>query len=174
MSTRSIFPAFPDDARLWVYTADRPLTAADQQALQDALDAFFAQWLSHGRAVQGAATCYADRFVLLAAEIPGGDISGCGIDASVHVLDALANDLGFRWASGLVVAYRAVAGPVQVVPRRAFKQMARAGEVGPETTVFDLGVTTVGDLRHGKFEGPAQAMWHSVAFGLTQPAAPPA
>lgn len=158
--------ALPDDARLWIYAADRPLTADEQRHVVESLGTFLANWSSHRRPVRGEAHLLDDRFLMIAGDIPGGDISGCGIDASVHALEAASSELGFGWASALTLFYRDEEGRVQGVSRRAFKQLAEAGRVTGATPVFELSLPTVGDFRSGRFERPAGESWHAAAFGL--------
>ena len=53
---------------------------------------------------------------------------------------------------------------MQGVERGAFRAMALAGEVGPDTTVFDNTVTRVRQLRAGEWERPLRDSWHGRAF----------
>jgi hypothetical protein len=171
MNDDTLFPDFPADARLWVYAADAPLSDAQQQALHAKLDAFFADWTSHGRPVRGAAQVVADRFLLVAATLEGGDISGCGIDDSVHAVDALADDLGIAWLSPLHVFYRDAAGQVVACSRGTFQTRVEEGAVTADTPVFDPSITTVEALREGQFEQPAGDAWHARVFDIPTPAA---
>lgn len=166
-----LFPNQPDEARVWIYPAGRPLTPEEQRTVRAALDDFCAQWTAHGRRVQGGVEIIADRFVVIAGLIPAQEISGCGIDASTKALRETAERLGFAWASPLSVFYRDADGAVQAVPRAAFRERARAGDVTTETPVFDVSVTTVGALRTGRFELPAGDAWHGRTFNLATPAA---
>lgn len=165
------FSTLPDAARLWIYAADRPLTSPEQQALRERLERFLSNWTSHGRPVEGAAEVRDGRFVLLAAHLPaGGDVSGCGIDASVHVLSEAAEAMGLAWLPALHVFYRNEAGAVESASRLAFKQKAEAGDVDAATPVFDVGLDTLAALRAGRFEQPAAESWHADAFPLAAPA----
>ncbi|ARA91709.1 MAG: hypothetical protein D6685_04065 [Bacteroidetes bacterium] len=166
-----LFSTLPDEARLWVYAADRPLTAAEQTTLTRRLMPFLASWTSHGRPVQGAMHLLHDRFLLVAAVLAGGaDISGCGIDASVHAVEEAAEAVGVRWLSPLEVLYRDDEGQIRHVPRSGFRQLVRAGTVTGATPVFDLSLTTVGALRAQGLERPASAGWHARVFRIPQPA----
>lgn len=168
--TASLFTSFPDAARLWIYAADRPLAEPERQALLDSLDGFLASWTSHGRVVRGEAQIVDDRFLLVAATLVDGDISGCGIDASVHAIEAAAEAAGVRWLSPLLVFYRSAAGGIEAVPRGVFRKAVRSGAVTAETPVFDVSLTTVGDLRGLGLERPAGAAWHAKAFRIPQAA----
>ncbi|MEM6646437.1 MAG: hypothetical protein AAF730_09310 [Bacteroidota bacterium] len=165
-SYAALFAHLPDHARFWCYVADRPLADAEQTALLAHLDTFFASWQSHGRPVTGAARVLSGRLLLLAATL-NGEISGCGIDASVHAVTRAGAALGIAWKTGLFVVHRERDGVVAVTPRRAFKKAAKAGLVTPETPVFDLTLMHLGDVRLGRFEQPAADSWVSrvVRFG---------
>ncbi|MDZ4701202.1 MAG: hypothetical protein SH809_15940, partial [Rhodothermales bacterium] len=80
------FDQLPGSSRLWIYALDRPLTDAESATLSDRVDAFIRNWNSHGRPVNAGYEFRHNQFVLIAGVIPGGNISGCGIDASVHAL----------------------------------------------------------------------------------------
>ena len=172
MTTDStLFPALPDDARCWIYTADRPLTDTEQDALLHTLTAFFASWTSHSRPVQGDAVIVDDRFLIVAATLTAGDISGCGIDKSVHAVEEAAQNMGFAWISPLQIFFRDAEGAVQHASRPAFRRLVGEGTVTADTPVFDVSLTTLGLLRNGAFELPAGRSWHARIFRIPQPAA---
>ncbi|MEM1096515.1 MAG: hypothetical protein AAGJ10_18095 [Bacteroidota bacterium] len=165
-SYAALFAHLPDHARFWCYVADKPLNDAEQAILLAHLDSFFASWQSHGRPVTGTAKILDDRLLLLAATL-NGEISGCGIDASVHAVTHAGAAVGITWKTGLFVVHRVLDGAIAVTPRRAFKQAAKAGDVTPQTPVFDLTLMHLGDVRAGRFEQPAAKSWVSrvVRFG---------
>ena len=164
-----MFPSLPPDARLWIFTADRPLSASDQHQLQETLSGFIAQWTSHGRPVPGEVTLAHDRFVLVAAHLAGG-VSGCGIDSLVHAVEQAGAALDVQWVDGLHIVFRGADDAVDVLPRPAFRQLVRDGAVTSETPVFLTTLDTVGALRDGGLERPAGATWHGRTFRLTEPA----
>lgn len=170
MTTEPLLAALPDDARLWIHTADRLLTADEQRTLDRDMHAFFEGWTSHGRPVVGDHAVLDDRFVLVGALVPDGDVSGCGIDKLIRQLTARADAMGVDWLSPLRVLYRDAEGVPRDVSRSGFKQRVAEGRVTPATPVFDPSVTTVGALRDGAFEQPASASWHARAFPALQSA----
>ncbi len=152
--------ALPPHARLWIYATCEPLAPDAVQALGRALAEFTDGWTSHGRAVHAASDVRGERLVLLAGHVPGADqVSGCGIDASVHAVEQAAASLHIELAQALDVVYRTSDGRIDVLPRPAFKQMARDGKVDASTPVFNLTATTVGDLE--RLERPASDSWHA-------------
>lgn len=164
-----LFPILPDHARLWIYAADRSLSEHEQTHLLETIHAFLAQWTSHGRPVEGAADVRDERFLLLAGFVPDGEVSGCGIDASVRAVETAGAALGITWLSPLNVFFRDAEGAVQSLPRPAFRKLVRAGTVTAETSVFDPSPATLGDVRREPFERPAGASWHALVFKIPQP-----
>lgn len=162
----STFPELPDIARLWIYTAADPLSEAEQSEVLKRLDGFMDGWTSHTRPVRAQATIRDDRFVILAAAVDDGDVSGCGIDASVNAVDEVASDLGIGWTSPLDVLYRAADGNVRSVSRADFRRLVSEDRVDASTQVFDPSITTLGALRDGDFEQPAGAAWHARVFQI--------
>ena len=162
----NLFPNLPDHARLWVYVAAEPLSDDVQNQLRKQLDAFLDGWTSHQRPVRGQASIQDDRIVMIAATVDGGNVSGCGIDASVNALEEASDDLGISWASPLDIVYRDASGRVCVTSRPAFRTLVSSGDVTGDTPVFDPSVTRLKALRSGEFERPAADSWHSRIFQI--------
>ncbi len=160
------FSHLPDDARIWIYAADRDLNELEENRTLEILQTFCASWTSHGRPVLSGAGMAESRFAIIAGHIPGGDISGCGIDASVHALEQAHAELGLEWLPALAVHYRDANGAIRSVSRAAFRAAVAAGDARETTMVFDPGIQRLGDWRAGLFERPATATWHRRAFFL--------
>lgn len=158
--------ALPDEARVWVYPVARDLESAEQTAIVEGMLPFFEDWKSHGRVVHGAVAVLAGRFVVLAAQMDGGDISGCGIDASVHALEPLLARLGLELSPPLDVHYRSAAGSIVSVDRLQFKHAVDRGLVTGSAVVYDTNVDNLGILRRLGLERVARESWHSRAFGI--------
>lgn len=163
----TLFSELPDEARLWIFASDRPLTEAESQALLEALRPFLNRWQAHGLPVHEQAAVLHQRFLLLAGHVPGGEISGCSIDAATDAVHAAGQSLGIHWMSPLVVFYRDAEGIVQHTSRAGFRRLITEGKVTADTPVFDLSLTTVGALRQGAFEKPAGQSWHARVFSLS-------
>ena len=158
------FERLPDDARLWVFAAARPLAEAEQQRLLAHVDDFLAGWHAHGAPVVGARELRYGRFLLVGADERATGVSGCSIDTLFRTLGELERDLAVPLRDGSLVFFRAEAGEIEGEPRPAFRERARAGGVGADTVVFDNTVTSVGELRTGRWETPLRDAWHARAF----------
>jgi hypothetical protein len=170
MHSTTLFPDLPDQARLWIYSVDAPLNSETKRLIKDQLDRFVSQWHSHGRKVNGRFALLENRFILIAADIPDADISGCGIDASVHALSNLGLQLGFSLLTGLHICYRDREGQVTHTSRPDFRKMVRDEVVNGDTQVFDTSLTLLSQWREGAFELPARASWHAQVFRIPSPA----
>lgn len=160
------FDQLPDDARLWVFAAARPLDDAQQQALLAHTDAFLVRWAAHGAPVVGGRELRHGRFLLVGSDERATGVSGCSIDTLFHTLGELERQLGVPMRDSSLVYFRDQAGEIQAEPRPAFRQRAAAGGVGEDTVVFDNTIGTVGELRGGGWEKPLRESWHARAFPI--------
>lgn len=140
--TVSTLADLPDDARAWCYVTADPMGDDGVRRLADGLDAFFDGWRSHGRIVHGAAAVLERQVVVVAAVLAQGDISGCGIDQHVRVLDALFDEIGARHAGTLDVAWRDPDGALHVTSRAGFRAAGDAARRLPRDA------RTLGEIRH--------------------------
>lgn len=171
MMYTNIFQALPSHAKLWIYGVDAPLNPETEAQIDAQLTQFMQAWQSHGRKVTGQFVILEHRFILIAADIPQADISGCGIDASVHALEEAGKRLGFTLLSGLHVFYRDGNNAIQSVPRAGFRKLVRSESVSSDTIVFDTSLAKLDQLRSGSFELPAHASWHATVFRIPSPSA---
>ena len=161
-----LFPSMPDHASLWSYTSSRPLSKAVEAELLGALEAFYSTWTSHEQKVFAQSILLESRYLFIAAYIPNGDLSGCGIDKSTRLLDEIARSNNFEWLDRLVVHFRDETGSVKAVSRSLFRSYIRDGIVSGETVVYDFTARSVGSLRSNGIERPASDSWHSRVFGI--------
>ena len=160
---RIAFDQLPSDARLWIFAAERPLTAAERDRVIAEADAFIDQWTAHGVPLTAAREMRYEQFVLVGVDERAAGVSGCSIDALVRRMQQLERVLGLELVNNGPVLYREGEAVVRV-PRDRFAELAASGTVSPQTRVFDNTLTRVGDLLAGKWEVPAEASWHKRAF----------
>lgn len=157
------FHALPDDARLWVFAADRPLADGVRSELLSRVDAFLDEWNAHGHPLTAGRDWRLDRFLLVAADEASAPPSGCSIDALHRILKAFEAERGAGLTDHVDVLYRGADGAVLRASRPEFARLAREGSVDLDTPVFDTTLTRKGDLAEG-FEVPAGRAWHRRAF----------
>lgn len=166
MTYSTLFTSLSQDARIWIYPVDKHLSPSEATSILESLNLFIQNWQSHGRKVTAEATILYNRFIVLGAEIPEAEISGCGIDASVHALETIGNRSGFSLLSGLTIFYKDAEGAIQHGARSEFRAKVRNGEVTADTIVIDPSITQISQLKEGAFEQPASESWHATVFRI--------
>ena len=159
------FDALPNDARLWIFAADRVLTTDESHALLQEVDDFLTQWKAHGHPLTVAREWKYDRFLLVGVDEASAGASGCSIDAMVNTLGLLERQLHVHLLDHGPVLFRQDDG-IARLPRPAFAELARSGAISGDTVVFNNTLTRVGELREGRWESRAADSWHARAFGL--------
>lgn len=149
-----------EEARCWIFGSSSPLSGEDPR-LRDRLDRFFSQWQSHGDAVAGRWRVLEKRFLVVQRDPEGAEVSGCSIDSMVGQVKELERELGTRLLDSSRIFFRAADGSVRAASRPEFKALAAAGEIGPDTEVFDTTVTRLADLIPGTFSKPLRDSWHA-------------
>lgn len=155
------FEALPDSARLWCFGADRDLTEIESDQVRESMTGFVEAWTAHDQKLAASIEWTAGRFLFVAADEDVEQASGCSIDTLIRHLQGLEAELTVNLTDGRLVWFRRADASVQSVTRQDFKVLAATGEVGPTTPVFNLSLTSIGDVRDGRFERPASESWHS-------------
>jgi hypothetical protein len=161
--TLDVFTRLPDGARLWIYAFKKQLNDNERRIVEDRLGVFMKQWHSHQVDVDGAFAIIDDRFVILCGASRDG-ISGCSIDSSVENFKFFRDQHGLDALDRNLIHYRDADGEIRSIDRAAFQAEVGAGRCGPETTVFDLTIQSLGDLRAGRLERPLADSWHAQLF----------
>lgn len=161
------FAQLPDDARLWIFSAERELNAAEQAQLLTVVDQFIDQWAAHRVPLTAARELRYDRFLFVAVDERAAGASGCSIDAVFREIRVLEREIGVELLNDAPVLFRQGAA-IERLPRDRFAALAAAGTVNGDTTVFDNTLTSVGDVRAGRWETRVAASWHARAFGIAQ------
>ncbi len=160
---RTSFDQLPDDARVWVFPAARPLTEEEVESLLARVDAFLEAWAAHGTPLTGARAWRRGRFLMIGVDESTAPPSGCSIDSMVRILKEEGERLGTSFLDQSPIWYLEE-GEVISVHRARFRELAGAGRVSAEVTVFDNTVTRLSQIRAGEWEKEARRSWHGKAF----------
>lgn len=154
----------PDEARLWIFGADRPLEPAEIETLHEELARFLRDWAAHRVELVAGFAIDLDRFVLVAVDEERAAASGCSIDALLRALAGLEERLGVGLRDGRLVFHREPGGGIVACDRAEFRRRAASGRVDADTRVFDLTVDRLGTWRESGIERPAGGSWHARLF----------
>lgn len=140
------FDKIADDARVWVYQASRPLSRAEVLTVEYALKPALDGWAAHGQPLLASANVLENRFVIVAVDEDQALPSGCSIDASVHFVQSIGQQLGQTGAPvdfmDRSAAYQSTDGSVETLALPDIKTAVANGRLTPETPVFNTLVKT--------------------------------
>ena len=157
------FDKLPEDARVWIFSAGRPLTSAEQSRLLGEVDTFLNQWGAHDMPLTAGRDIRYDRFLFVAVDQRAVGPSGCSIDALVRQMKALQGEIGVELVNHAPVLFRQ-GDLISRVSRDQFAELVARGDIDAGTTVFDTTLTRLGDVRQGRWETRAGDSWHGRAF----------
>lgn len=149
----------PQQARVWIYQADRFMSQSEQDVIRKALLDFCEGWVSHGTPVRSSFEVENEIFILIYGVEPNDGVSGCSIDSSVAVLRKLESELKIRLFDRQTVAWEKE-GILTLTPMHEFWAMRKAGLVDDQTIVFDNLIKTLSERRKSWRTTFTQS-WHS-------------
>ncbi|WP_435577506.1 ABC transporter ATPase [Gilvibacter sp.] len=153
------FDSLPDGARIWIYQADRKMSEDEIGTILPKLEEFLTQWTAHGANLKAAFQMRYQRFIVIALDESQAAASGCSIDASVHFIQGLEQQMGLSLLDKLNVTY--YNGPhIAHKSLSDFKKMAKNKSVSKNTIVFNNLVNTKGEFEE-YWEVPAKDSWHA-------------
>jgi len=154
------FDTLQDSARVWVFGAASPVTGDAASRVLQTVDAHLAVWRAHGVPLVCARDWRDDRFLAIGVDEQASQASGCSIDALFRQLQSVETELAVALVPSGLVYWRAPNGEIVAADRATFHAAIAAGEAGPDTSVFDTLITTVGEWR-SQFERSARDSWHT-------------
>ncbi len=100
------FENLADHSRIWIYQADRLLSADEIDDIQKSGRQFVTEWTAHQNTLHASFTVLHSLFLVLAVDESVNDASGCSIDKSVHFVQGMEKKWGVGFFNRLNVAYR--------------------------------------------------------------------
>lgn len=149
------FDNMPDTSRLWIYMANRTLTNGEKQKAETYLREFTEQWQAHGKDLKSSFIIKYKQFIIILVDEAYENISGCSIDASVHLIKKLEKELDVELLSKLFVSFWEE-DRIRTVGFKAFIDLCQKDIVHRDTIVFDNTIKTKGEL---------EEMWQFYAVG---------
>ena len=159
----------PDNARTWVFGADKTINAPASDTLLREVDGFLSQWNAHGSPLTVGRDWKYGRFLTVAVDQSTAGASGCSIDGLFRTLKGLEPKLEASLVTSGLIFFRDEKGAIQSVDRDQFTTLGAEGKIAPDTRVFDPTVTTLREWR-ARFELNAEDSWHAKLLRKKQPA----
>lgn len=153
----------PGASRAWVYGTRSAPSDGQAASLREGTRGFLSDWAAHRRALRAGMDWRYGRFLVVAVDESRAAASGCSIDALVDHLRGWEEETGVGLLDASPVWFRDPArdGRVRAVSRPDFRRLAAERAVDADTTVFDLAVERLEEVRSGRWERPAGESWHA-------------
>lgn len=156
------FETLPEDSRIWIYQSNRKLSDDEVSQIDSQCREFIENWSAHGTSLEASYLLKYNRFIIFAINQEVQAATGCSIDASVHFIQKLEQDLQIELLDKMNVTYR-VGEHIAHKTLIDFKKMAKEKAVTANTIVFNNLVNTIEEWQDF-WEIPASESWHSRFF----------
>ncbi len=153
------FSLLPDNSRVWVYQADRSFTGDEVQQITQQLMPFVENWKRHGEDLKASFQIRYNQFIILAVDENVTNVSGCSIDASVHIIQELQKKLEVDLLNKMNVTFKD-GDNVNIVSMAAFKEFAKLNKITSNTLVFNNMIASKAELE-ASWEVKASESWHA-------------
>jgi hypothetical protein len=136
-----LLPDFPPESRVWIYQSNRLFRLSEALEIEEALETFCAQWLSHGAQVTAYGNLLFGQFIVLIADERSAGVSGCSTDSSVRFVTKLGETYNVDFFQRTNLAF-IVKDALQVIPMNQLSYALENGFITPDTLFFNNTVTT--------------------------------
>jgi len=156
------FDKISENARLWIYQADRKLEQSEIALLNEELESFMNQWAAHGAALEASHTIMHNQFVVIAVDENSNMATGCSIDSSVHKMQELSKKLGVDFFDRTKIAF-ILNDEIFLESLSNLKSKVDEGIIKEDTPVFNNLVKSKKELETS-WVVPAKNSWMSRYF----------
>ena len=138
---------FHPDSRVWIYQSSRLFTISEALQIEEMINQFAQNWLSHGTPVKGAAYLFFGQFVILIADESATGVSGCSTDSSVRLIKEIEKVFGVNMFDRLALAFLDK-DKVQILPMPQLTYAVERGFITADTLFFNNVVLTKEELEN--------------------------
>lgn len=149
----------PGHSRVWIYQANRFLTAEEKAMIQDEMNTFIQGWASHGNDLYGGVAVEYDLFLIIAADEQRAPASGCSIDTLMRKVQELGDKLNIDFFDRLKIAYEDASTQIHLVSMGEFKNLMSKDEVTGQTTVYNNLIENMSELE-SNWRTKVSNSWH--------------
>lgn len=92
-----IAPQFPDESRVWIYTANRKVDKVDQEKMSTEINSFLDKWAAHGSPLLATSTWLNTYQLAVVLDENQAGASGCSIDSQTRFIRDLGAQFHVDW-----------------------------------------------------------------------------
>lgn len=125
----------PDDAKVWIYQADRPIEIDELNFINDLIEAFVEQWQLKTQDILGYAAVYYRRFIVIMADV--GSIGKEAIEEPIEMIHYIENELGIDFFQDKAICYKIGLQDIDSFYLEDIERLIDNGTFSKETLIFD-------------------------------------
>jgi hypothetical protein len=153
------FPAMNPLSKVWIYQSETEFTDEQAAFLRAACSDFVGQWQAHGTELNADYRIFENRFVCFFVDETGQGATGCSIDKSLHLIQALEEKLGLSLLSRMEMAYLESGNQVSTIHLNGLEEALNQGQISEDSLVFNNLVANLGEMKE-KWILPLRESWH--------------
>jgi hypothetical protein len=146
-------------ARIWVFQSSQQISAESAEKIRTTLNTFLENWAAHGQALFSGFEIRNERFIIVAVDEAQAGATGCSIDSMMKVIQEVDAAFDLNLLDRMKIAYWVDRGIVETSVH-SFSESLKAGQINPDTIVFNNVITTLEDLKT-KWQVPVRDSWAS-------------
>lgn len=151
------FNELPDQARVWIFQADKIMESEIKAFIEEKLMSFTSSWAAHGQPLQSSYLLLDDYFIVLAVDENMNAASGCSIDQATDAIKHIANATGLDFFNRKIVSFE-IDQKVKQFDLKDLRQKFKERVLSKNTIIFNTLVDTAGALRQ-YWRIPVQESW---------------
>src|SRR6476660_5772133 len=127
---------FDPGSRVWIYQSSRLFTVSEALQIEEMINQFAQNWLSHGTPVKGAAHLFFGQFVILIADESATGVSGCSTDSSVRIIKQVEEQFAVNMFDRQMLAFF-IKEKVQLLPLAQINYALENNYLNTDTLYFN-------------------------------------
>lgn len=136
---------FNDSSRVWIYQASRLFLMNEALQVEEMLERFVAQWMSHGETVKGYANLFFGQFIVLMADETSTSVGGCSTDSSVRVIKEIEQKFNVPLFDRQMLAF-VVKDKIQLLPLSQLNYAVQNDFINGDTLYFNNNILNKKEL----------------------------
>ncbi|MEM9856321.1 MAG: hypothetical protein AAF843_03135 [Bacteroidota bacterium] len=130
------FDDMSPQSRVWIYQSNRELSSEEQLTVGRLVQSFLDQWAAHNQALKSSFSFFYGHFLVISVDESFHQASGCSIDASVHLLKQIEEQLDISFFDRTKVAFLKDEA-VFLEPISEIKSNIVEGKISDQTLTFN-------------------------------------
>jgi hypothetical protein len=139
------FEELPENSHVWVYQSNRPMEEKEIKYIKIHAEEFISSWESHGIPVPGSFKILYDRFLVIAADENGFNVSGCSMDKSIHFVKGLEQELSISFFDRLLMPFKHK-DAIAFYKINSLKELIAKGEIHQDDIFINTMVSNIHEL----------------------------